>query len=227
MATPSTGPGYVYILKPNVLVGGKEVIKIGMTTRSVRERVRELQTGSVMALELAYSIHVDAARGFEQLLHQRFEANRLTGEFFSVPAAQVIAEIEEIATLISRERAREVRDKEVKAAQEARDKELTAYCKAIGARKVEFRLGFALGCLTFACWFLLVVLIYRSANFVATPAAAVTITSVAGFFLIGLTPILTKPLGKLFRKLIYEDTFGPAIEAKHAELRFKYPLAYT
>ena len=113
-ATPSVaskpkraGPGFIYILKSGVTIDDKEVIKIGMTTRAVDQRVRELKTGSVGSFEIAYSLRVENARELERQLHARFSASRAFGgggqEFFHVPAEQVIAEIERMATKISQE----------------------------------------------------------------------------------------------------------------------------
>ncbi len=54
--------GYIYVLRPLVLVDGHEVVKIGMTTRSVEKRVRELKTGSMVPLDVAYALPVENPR---------------------------------------------------------------------------------------------------------------------------------------------------------------------
>ena len=77
-ATPSVaskpkraGPGFIYILKSGVTIDDKEVIKIGMTTRAVDQRVRELKTGSV-GFEIAYSLRVENARGLNDSCTRAF-----------------------------------------------------------------------------------------------------------------------------------------------------------
>jgi hypothetical protein len=67
--SPRTSAGYIYILKPRISLDGQEVIKIGMTTRTVAERVRELTTGSMVSFEVVYSLQVENARSFEKHLH--------------------------------------------------------------------------------------------------------------------------------------------------------------
>jgi hypothetical protein len=89
-----------------------------MTRRSVAQRARELTTGSMVPIEVAYSIEVEDARALERQLHFRFRGSRMTGggrEFFAVPAKEVVAEIERIAAEVSRKRAREAADAEMAA----------------------------------------------------------------------------------------------------------------
>jgi hypothetical protein len=95
-------------LKPLIQIEGKNVIKIGMTTRTVAQRVRELTTGSMVPFTIVYSLRVENALKLEKQLHNRFRSRRLVGggqEFFDVSPDEVIAEVERIATEVSRERA--------------------------------------------------------------------------------------------------------------------------
>jgi hypothetical protein len=82
--------GYIYVLKPNLTIGGASIVKIGMTTRSVAKRIRELSTGSPVALELIYSLHVENPKGVERHLHRRFAAHRISNgggtEYFRIEA---------------------------------------------------------------------------------------------------------------------------------------------
>jgi hypothetical protein len=110
MATPvssqRTSAGFIYVLKPQILVNGQEVIKIGMTTRSVAQRVRELTTGSMVPFEVVFSLYVVNARQLEKQLHARYRSQRLVGggqEFFHVSSKEVVGEIERIATEISKD----------------------------------------------------------------------------------------------------------------------------
>ncbi|WP_189049257.1 GIY-YIG nuclease family protein [Aliidongia dinghuensis] len=92
--------GYVYVLRPQVLIDGKRIIKIGSTTRSVAERVRELENRSSVAFEAIYSIWVDDARALELQLHARYANHRMVGGsvgFYHLLPEDVIPDIEAIA----------------------------------------------------------------------------------------------------------------------------------
>lgn len=222
MAAPSnltpSNAGFIYVLKPQALIDGREVIKIGMTTRSVAERVRELTTGSLVQLDVAYSIHVDDARKVEKHLHELYRAYRLLGggqEFFSVSAEKVIAELDRMAIKISRTRARD-----------ARNAEMDAFMNEIGASRSKKMLHLPFMLLIFGGWFGGLILLFN-------PVRSYFGDGYAGpvmFALLFVWPLLwTTLLGQL-RKLLdrsYFDTrFGAQITKKHDELRVKYPLAY-
>jgi hypothetical protein len=80
--------GYIYVLRPNLTVSGKSIVKIGMTTRSVAKRVRELSTGSPVGFELVYSLAVEDPKALEKSLHRRFGPHRIKAgggtEYFRV-----------------------------------------------------------------------------------------------------------------------------------------------
>jgi len=215
MAVPTkvqrTAAGYIYILRPRLSINGQNAIKIGMTTRTVAERVRELTTGSLVAFEVVYSLHVENARRLEKQLHARYQTRRLVAgggqEFFSVSAEEVITEIERIATEISRARALS-----------ALHVEMSRFQNEIGASELEGRLSSWLGWLSFiGCiasgWFL-------SRAHPDTP----------GYVYFPILPIVFaicyEQLKKYFMKRFYEPRFRGAIDAKRQELKLKYPLAY-
>lgn len=211
--------GFIYILKPRVSIDGQEVIKIGMTTRTVAERVRELTTGSIVSFEVVYSLHVENVRRFEKQLHTRYQTRRLIAgggqEFFRVPAQEVVAEIERIATEISRARA-----------QTARNQEIGAFLREIGATAVADRISTRLGWLWFACWIAGTYGVYQVTHSNASDSLWPTLIAAV----IVLPIILSKVHGRLkqhYMGLHYEPRFRSAIDAKHQELRLKYPLAYT
>jgi TPR repeat protein len=221
--TPSTrgSAGYIYILKPRISIDGQEVVKIGMTTRAVAERVRELTTGSMVSFEVVYSLHVENARNFEKYLHARYRDRRLIAgggqEFFAVPAQEVVAEVERRATEISRARA-----------QSARNADLAAFLVRIGAARVESRISGRLGWPLFACWLFGTFGIYRIAGAIVGDTGAWWLTISAA--LVVLPVILSVTYDRLKRHSMvryYEPRFRAAIDAKHQELRVKYPLAYT
>jgi Meiotically up-regulated gene 113 len=139
------GAGFIYILRPRVLVDDQEVIKIGITTRTVAQRVRELTTGSMVPFEVVYSLYVENARSLEKQLHFRYRSRRLIGggqEFFRVPSEEVIGEIKKIETEISKERARGVRNAE-----------MAVFQMQIGATRIENLISFPMMILFIPCWF--------------------------------------------------------------------------
>jgi hypothetical protein len=204
------GAGFIYILKSSVTIGGKEVIKIGMTTRTVDQRVRELKTGSVGGFEIAYSLGVENARELERRLHAIFWDSRvLSGggqEFFHVPADRVIAEVERIATEVSRQRART-----------AWAKEMHDFRIEIGATQLANRIAAPIVILGIACWLLLIWAAH------STGQVSATLTAV----LIAPIPLAygVNWLVEDFMIYYFEPRFGAAIRAKHEELNAKYPLA--
>jgi len=83
--------GYVYILMNDSMPG---IIKIGKTTRAVRQRARELSGTSVPTpYKVVFEIFVNDADGLEKLIHEtlidyRINPNR---EFFRYPINEAIS----------------------------------------------------------------------------------------------------------------------------------------
>ena len=90
--------GYIYILQNASLDG---YLKIGMTTRTPRERAHELSQGSgvVVHFNVAYSERVVDCDMAEKMVHSRLNKFRVTGrrEFFYLPVQDAIHELREIA----------------------------------------------------------------------------------------------------------------------------------
>lgn len=213
--------GFVYILRPRFQIEGQEVIKIGMTTRSVQRRVKELSTGSHHGFDIVYTIQVDNARWFEKTLHKRYEDFRCKGggqEFFRVPARNVIIEIEKIATEISQKRARE-----------ARNEELKRYKKEIGAASAEAKLMAPFIIAFPAVWayiyYLLVVKI--GVEFFRNHQLLGILTALSSIYVLPVViwQIGSKIYEKAHKRFVWSQ-FGIKIEQKERELRRKYPLAY-
>jgi hypothetical protein len=87
--------GYIYILINPAL---KELIKIGMTTRTPEERAKELsaQTGIPTSFHVAYESEVSDCKRLEKIIHQRLENFRYSRnrEFFSIKLKDAIHFIE-------------------------------------------------------------------------------------------------------------------------------------
>ncbi len=72
--------GHIYLIQAS----GTNRYKIGLTTRSVEDRLRELNSSqSAYPLFLQHSIHVSDVRATEKLLHREFQTYRIHGEWFA------------------------------------------------------------------------------------------------------------------------------------------------
>lgn len=72
--------GYLYILSNRAM---PNLLKIGYTTRTVEERIRELSTTGVPGLFSAeFYCEVDNAPGLEKAIHSRLSSHRYDKEFF-------------------------------------------------------------------------------------------------------------------------------------------------
>ena len=87
--------GFIYILINPAL---KELIKIGMTTRTPEERTKELssQTGIPTSFYVAYETEVSDCKRLEKIIHQKLDSFRYSqnGEFFSIKLKNAIHFIE-------------------------------------------------------------------------------------------------------------------------------------
>lgn len=104
ISSPAGGPGYLYILT-NPSMGN--LIKIGRTTRSPRERIEELSasTGIPTPFELAFDVYVEDCVRAEAHVHSRLERGgyRVTKnrEFFDVDLTTAIDALLEAQRAVS------------------------------------------------------------------------------------------------------------------------------
>jgi hypothetical protein len=203
--------GYIYVLKPNLLVGGHSVVKIGMTTRSVAKRVRELSMGSPVALELVCSLHVEDPKAIEKHLHRKFAAYRISAgggtEYFHIEAQHVVAEIDRIGAHISKQRARIARDAEVR-----------KYKEEIGAGVLERRIEKITMRVSLTLFVSLIALGGLKEGWGILFAALFPGLFLFGGIQLGVNWLLTNRW--------FKPRFGAQIAAKYDELRPRFPLAY-
>ncbi|MBN9590550.1 MAG: hypothetical protein BGN85_09185 [Alphaproteobacteria bacterium 64-11] len=214
--------GFVYIIRPRQQLAGDEVIKIGMTTRSIQRRVKELSTGSHAGFDVIYSIRADNARQLESLLHRKFERFRVQGggqEFFRLPASSVVCEIERIALEVSSDRARSERDKEFK-----------SFKNQIGATSLERRIATPLLLSFPIAWGYLYYYLVVKVGMEVFPRAewAGLVVALACMYIL---PVTIWWIGKRLYGVLWDEfvksRFGSQLVAKDEELRAKYPLAYA
>ncbi|MDX7953924.1 GIY-YIG nuclease family protein [Lichenihabitans sp. Uapishka_5] len=98
-----TKSGYIYVLDPNLEVDGRRVLKIGYTTRSVRERVRELSTGMAGTFRVAHQRHVANPQLVEGRVHSALAGSRVKREFFAVTVEKAVAAIDKVVDAVAME----------------------------------------------------------------------------------------------------------------------------
>lgn len=78
-------PGFVYLLGD----ASQNLYKIGMTTKPIEERLKELQTGNATELHLcAYHI-TDYPRRVESILHNKFKNRNVLNEWFELDSKEI------------------------------------------------------------------------------------------------------------------------------------------
>jgi peptidoglycan/LPS O-acetylase OafA/YrhL len=113
-------------------------------------------------------------------------------------------------------------------AQAARNGEMAAFLTQLGAARVESRISAPLGWLWFACWVVGTFSVNRVAHLIVGDNAAFWLTLLSAVIALPLIlSIAYERLKRHFMARYYEPRFRSAIDAKHQELRLKYPLAYT
>lgn len=78
-------PGYVYLLGDS----SQNLYKIGMTTKPIEERLKELQTGNATELHLCAYHETDYPRRVESMLHNRFKNKNILNEWFELDSKDI------------------------------------------------------------------------------------------------------------------------------------------
>lgn len=85
-------PGFIYLLRAE-----NGLYKIGLT-KNVNTRIKAIQNGSLLKIELLHTIRSSDMVTAEQILHARFEEKRNKGEWFAL-TLQDVESIMEITSL--------------------------------------------------------------------------------------------------------------------------------
>ncbi|HEV2674521.1 MAG TPA: GIY-YIG nuclease family protein [Aliidongia sp.] len=209
--------GFLYILRPQVLINGERIVKIGSTTRTVAERIRQLESRSSVVFDLIYSVEVEDARGLEKQLHAKYTSRRMSGGsegFFHMEPEEIVPEIEKVAEELSRS-----------SSKKARNAEFSAFCKNIGATRFKASVGVA----SHIIWFLASIL-FGFGAVVYTPfdiPDGLRAYAIAGSLVVAAVVVKLGLLAvnRLIDDYYFTHRFGPAISAKNQELSEKYPHA--
>jgi len=76
---------YLYVIHAK----GTPLHKIGVTTRTPHERLKELQTSSPHELEMFHFVKTDVASELERELHEEYRESQSSGEWFRIPDRQL------------------------------------------------------------------------------------------------------------------------------------------
>ena len=78
--------GYIYLICDPV----KDFFKIGITTGTIENRIKELQTGNAGELFIRDYFHSDTIFKLEELLHTKFRSKHVHGEWFKLDVQDVV-----------------------------------------------------------------------------------------------------------------------------------------
>jgi len=76
--------GFIYLLHSN------DRYKIGFTRKSIKNRIKQLQTGSSDEIYLISSFESEYYTKIESALHRKFNSNKILNEWFELPDDIVI-----------------------------------------------------------------------------------------------------------------------------------------
>ena len=92
---PNLKPGYIYCIREQdyLDLSWGRYVKLGLTERTVAERIREHQTGNPRKESSEYDLFVPLMTYTETYLHHHFASERIAGEWFDMDTAKVQADV--------------------------------------------------------------------------------------------------------------------------------------
>jgi len=78
----------IYLISSNT--NGKTLYKIGITKRSIPERIREFKTGNASELLIVDSFVSKWARKIEATFHRALKAKKISGEWFDLDEEDIL-----------------------------------------------------------------------------------------------------------------------------------------
>ena len=95
LACPKTIPGWIYCIREQDYLDNSwgRYVKLGLTTRSVAQRIREHQTGNPRREESEFDINLEMMHYAEKYLHHYFAADRIGGEWFDMDNARLVSDV--------------------------------------------------------------------------------------------------------------------------------------
>ena len=112
LTLPKTTPGWIYCIREQDYLDQTwgRYVKLGLTARTVEQRIREHQTGNPRRETSEYDIHLELMHYGEKYLHHYFAADRIGGEWFDLDNQQVMAEVAPILQTLQAEMAARTAD---------------------------------------------------------------------------------------------------------------------
>jgi hypothetical protein len=92
---PKLIPGWIYCIREEDYLDGSigRYVKLGLTKRTVADRIREHQTGNPRKEVSEYDHHMELMHYAENFLHHYFAYNRIAGEWFDMDSNSVLTKV--------------------------------------------------------------------------------------------------------------------------------------
>jgi hypothetical protein len=71
-------------MKVYLIINEEGKYKIGFSSREIKKRIKELQTGSHSAMHVVQEYESDNARQIETIMHRSLRSKRISGEWFEL-----------------------------------------------------------------------------------------------------------------------------------------------
>ena len=112
LTLPKTTPGWIYCIREQDYLDQTwgRYVKLGLTARTVEQRIREHQTGNPRRESSEYDIQLELMHYGEKYLHHYFAADRIGGEWFDLDNGQVMADVAPILQTLQSEMAARAAD---------------------------------------------------------------------------------------------------------------------
>ena len=112
LTCPKTTPGWIYCIREQDYLDQTwgRYVKLGLTARTVEQRIREHQTGNPRRETSEYDIQLELMHYGEKYLHHYFATDRIGGEWFDLDNQQVMADVAPILQTLQSEMAARAAD---------------------------------------------------------------------------------------------------------------------
>jgi T5orf172 domain len=206
------GKGYIYVIDPHLTIRDNPVVKIGFTTRSPQQRLKELQTSLPHKASLVHTSVFPDAKLAEKWLHRALSVKNVQAnggkEFFFLSPKEAVDIVNALAYQVSVDEARYALDLDIK---QFEDKISNGLPQRMMGR-------FVLA--AFVCTTISVILVQRPQSLGAF------IGYILASLLIGLFPaIIIGGLGDTIGKMVVRRRWSKEITLERERLLEKYPAA--
>lgn len=112
LTLPKTTSGYIYCIREQDYLDQAwgRYVKLGLTARTIEQRIREHQTGNPRRETSEYDIQLELMHYGEKYLHHYFATDRIGGEWFDLDKQKVMANVAPILQTLQTEMATRAAD---------------------------------------------------------------------------------------------------------------------